>query len=597
MEINHDSQMTPCCEYWCEIRLGRFMDGTPEEVWNNTHYQSLRKAMRPGENPTYFCREHICPYYLSGKWYDLDENSSMLPPELVEEIRNGKTRLSTGPLMVKVGSDYRCNYRCIMCDGKTFLESQRVESVKVMERLRSHLPNLPNLILLSSGELFANKDLLDFLEKLNRDLHRKLNIYIMTNASLITEKKWQQLHGLNVRSFMVSVDAATKETYEAIRINGKWENLREKLKFLQSLRLSNTISQWSINMTVMRRNCNEVAAFAHMAKNLGVDKVLFTWINSYKPELIHENFDWMSLKKVVDQLADPIFREEWVLSDNLKDWRRYYDEYQSALTGRPIKDETVKQVRFRVCSHIMEKQYETLMGHKPSRHLLDIWLFYLNRLDQLAIDGRFMVYEWVRRLFLSPEYRNKNTEDKDFVESLYRCLLQRNPQNHEVDYWTKEVQNRHRADLLYIFLRTEEFWERSTCAFRYGITDRKLNFIASLNLGLYEQCWDIPDCSYYIRKLNEGSDIMDITTELLKKEYSGVCIAQTSKHIQDLFRALLFRLPSPEEEKEYLQTTMTQETVVKKLLTNPEFQYRLEYADSLCHSQYPQDDPPVKFHL
>jgi molybdenum cofactor biosynthesis enzyme MoaA len=571
------------------------MDGTLEEVWNNSHYQSLRKAMQPGGDPTYFCREHICPYYMSGKWYDLDENSTMLPQELVEEIRNGMTRLSTGPLMVKVGSDYRCNYRCIMCDGKTFLESQRVESIKVMERLRSHLPDLPNLILLSSGELFANKDLLDFMENLDREIHRRLNIYIMTNASMITENRWQQLKGLNVRSFMVSVDAATRETYEAIRINGKWDNLQEKLKFLQSLRLSNTISQWSINMTVMRRNSSEAAAFAQMAKDLGVDLVLFTWINSYTPELIHENFDWASLKKVVDQLKDPIFREEWVLSDNLKDWRRYYDGYQSNLTGKALSDETVEQIRFRVCAYIMERQYESLMGNKPARHLLDIWLHYLNRLDQLAIDGRFMAYEWLRRLFLFAGYQNKNSRDRDFVESLYRIILQRSPQDHEVDYWAEEVQNRQRSNILYEFLRSNEFWERSARAFRLGITDRKLNLIASLHLGIHEQCWDIPEFSYYIQKLQDGSELKDIIQELVMKEYSEPANPQNSKHIQTLFKVLFLRFPSPAEENAYLQTSMTQDYMIQRLMSTPEFQFRLEYAAAESASQYPQDDPPVKF--
>ncbi|MBN1902774.1 DUF4214 domain-containing protein [Candidatus Sumerlaeota bacterium] len=595
MEINLDSQMTPCCEYWCNVRLGRFMDGTVEEAWNNSHYQALRKAMRPGEDPTYFCREHICPYYQSGKWYDLEENALNLPPELVEEIRNGKTGLSTGPLLVKVGSDYRCNYNCIMCDGKNFIKSQRVESVKVMERLGPYLPKLPHLILLSSGELFANKDLLDFLGNLDREIHRGLNIYIMTNASMITEKRWQKLKGLNVKSVMVSIDAATRESYEAIRINGKWDNLQERLKFLQSLRLSNTVPQWSVNMTVMRKNSSEVAAFAYMAQDLKTDLVLFTWINSYTPELIHENFDWLTLKKIVDQLQDPIFHEEWVLGGDLKGWRSYYDEYQSNLAGRALPGETVERVRFRVCSQIMERQYESLLGDKPTRNLLEVWLDRLHRLDELSIDGRLMAYEWLRRLFLSAEYQSKKSRDKEFVESLYRIILQRNPLDHEISYWAQEAQNRLRPNILFEFLRSDEFWERSALAFRSGITDRKMNLVASMFLAIHPEFRDLPELVPYLQKLQNGSDLRKIIHELMMREFAATGNIQNPEQIQSLFKIMFLRFPTAAEEKAYLQTSMTPDYLIQRLMSTREFQSRLEYAVSESASPYPQDDSPVKF--
>ena len=89
---------------------------------------------------------------------------------------------------------------------------------------------------------------------------------IITNA-LLLPKFWDKVKHQRFGSLLVSIDAATRETYEKIRVGGRWEALLRSLSLIKENR--HRFHPVSINMTVMRSNYREIPKFIDLADSFG----------------------------------------------------------------------------------------------------------------------------------------------------------------------------------------------------------------------------------------------------------------------------------------------------------------------------------------
>jgi MoaA/NifB/PqqE/SkfB family radical SAM enzyme len=72
-----------------------------------------------------------------------------------------------------------------------------------------------------------------------------------------------------------SIDACSKETFETIRRNGRWEKMLANLEFASSLRKERKILQFWISYAVQASNFREMPALVRLAERLSVDRVSF----------------------------------------------------------------------------------------------------------------------------------------------------------------------------------------------------------------------------------------------------------------------------------------------------------------------------------
>ena len=94
------------------------------------------------------------------------------------------------------------------------------------------------------------------------------NIHIHTNGLLWTDQLWERMKGIHkfVKSCEVSIDAATKDTYEKkVRIGGKWETLLKQLDFIINIP---TIKSYIFSFVVQDNNYKEMYSFYELIKNL-----------------------------------------------------------------------------------------------------------------------------------------------------------------------------------------------------------------------------------------------------------------------------------------------------------------------------------------
>lgn len=127
--------------------------------------------------------------------------------------------------------------------------------------------SLDMVMLWNYGEPFLNKDLFKMI-RYARDKHIK--VVTSTNAHFLPGKI-DELINSHINKVMVSLDGASKETYEKYRQNGNFETVMESIKNLCQKKNKDIFVE--LQYIIMRHNEHEVEKIKQIAKELKVDKL------------------------------------------------------------------------------------------------------------------------------------------------------------------------------------------------------------------------------------------------------------------------------------------------------------------------------------
>jgi len=128
------------------------------------------------------------------------------------------------------------------------------------------------------GEPLLNPDLVDMI-KYCKGI--RMSSSVVTNATLLDENLSREMLKAGVGEIRISIDGATKNTYESIRIGAKFEKVTDNIQTLtelrKKLRAFGTIV--GMQMTVMEKNLKEVPAMVKLANSLGVKELTIGGLN------------------------------------------------------------------------------------------------------------------------------------------------------------------------------------------------------------------------------------------------------------------------------------------------------------------------------
>jgi MoaA/NifB/PqqE/SkfB family radical SAM enzyme len=151
-----------------------------------------------------------------------------------------KKKLTEYPPCLQIEPTSMCNFRCVMCyqtdksfsnKSKGFMSNM---SLDLYKKLIDEVEGKVEAITLASrGEPTLNKDFMNMLEYSNGKF---LAFKINTNASMLNEKLIHSILSTDIQSIVFSADAADKETYEKIRVNGKFEKIMANLELFAEIR-------------------------------------------------------------------------------------------------------------------------------------------------------------------------------------------------------------------------------------------------------------------------------------------------------------------------------------------------------------------------
>lgn len=270
MEFTPSGKVYTCCPGWVKFSIGNIKKKTISEIWNSPRARYIRSKMYRGEwqeicNP--IC-PHIAVYKQSRNVILLDylNRFDFMTSLLISEVREGKCHLDSFPTVFNLSNSKVCNLSCIMCyrvlerDNPTLIE-------KTAKDIATYLPAARKLVLTGMGDPLARPDTRRLLINFKNE-NPDLSFDIITNA-LLLPKYWAQIKHQRFGALLVSVDAATQQTYEKIRIGGSWDTLLKSLSLIKENKAK--FSSVTINMTVMRNNYKEIPDFIDFAELYGFD--------------------------------------------------------------------------------------------------------------------------------------------------------------------------------------------------------------------------------------------------------------------------------------------------------------------------------------
>lgn len=268
-----EDHATMCCPTWLETKLwyGKKEDDTLDyDVWKSETANQIRKSIIDGSYS--HCSKTACPHLStlihtqkpSGFFIQKDK----LPFKMHDGFIIDEEKISDGPGSINFTYDDSCNLKCPSCRLHVIMAKPN-EIIKI-DNITDFIKNnyskdARKLAITGSGDPWASKSFRKFLFEFDPKLWPNLDdIYLTTNANLFNEKNWKKIEKAHpyVKSVEISIDAATKDTYEnKVRLGGNWDVLMENLDFISSI---TTIKNLRCSFVTQVDNYKEMREFAEL---------------------------------------------------------------------------------------------------------------------------------------------------------------------------------------------------------------------------------------------------------------------------------------------------------------------------------------------
>ena len=155
----------------------------------------------------------------------------------------------------------------------------------VSEKLKSYLEeNIPYLeqIMWQGGEVF----LYNQFDKLMELAHKyNVNQNIVTNGLLMNEERIKKLSKYNL-NLKISIDAVDKETYEQIRVGGKFETLVENLEILKKYKDAGANFKCELGAVIINKNYEKIDDIVNFAIKYGFENIIFQKYTPYRDKTL-----------------------------------------------------------------------------------------------------------------------------------------------------------------------------------------------------------------------------------------------------------------------------------------------------------------------
>ena len=209
------------------------------------------------------------------------------------------------PSWVNLESTLGCNLECVMCGSHLsgVTRKRRVMDPLLLERVRAEvLPAARDLSLTVAGEPFMTPKLSTFVALAEDE---GLSLQLNTNATLIKDTPLLRRLVAQASVIKFSVDAATAETYGAIRVKGDFATVLDGIRLVVRTRADlprDRRPRLVLCAVLMRRNIHELADLVSLAHDLGLDRLEAAHVTAFNDEIEQQTL------RLTPELADTAIR-------------------------------------------------------------------------------------------------------------------------------------------------------------------------------------------------------------------------------------------------------------------------------------------------
>ena len=333
LDLEEDGTAFSCCSAWLPTPMGNLKHRTLDELWNGHTMQKIRESIYDGSFR--YCRHDRCPKIQNDSLPTLQEGE--LEPDIGSAVKNRSVVLDTPPLFLNLCNDRSCNLICPSCRTERINHSSGPEyqsRFDLQNRLLKPYLEGPReqaftLSITGSGDPFASKVFREQLFILDGNSYPNMRINLQTNGVLLTPKTWRRMRAIhdNIATVLISIDAATKATYDITRRGGHWDILMENCARLGEFRASGEIKYLRFDFVVQLANYTEMPAFVELSRNMGADCAYFsrmldwgTWTRKdFLQQCVWET-DHQQYNDFMKVLADPRLHDSFVDTGNLSEY-------------------------------------------------------------------------------------------------------------------------------------------------------------------------------------------------------------------------------------------------------------------------------------
>ncbi|MFA6958412.1 MAG: radical SAM protein [Thermoanaerobaculia bacterium] len=192
----------------------------------------------------------------------------------------------------------RCNLDCIMCARSTMPYEAADIPQPILDRVMEAAPGVPFIALQGLGEPLLHRGLFEIVRELRRRMPADGIVGFASNATLLGGKNDDELLRGEVGLIAFSVDGATRETYERIRIGGHFDRLVEKIsRFMERhAEAAGAKPIVLLNMVVFPDSFGEVPEYVRLAARCGIATVHVNYEVDSLP-----SFDFSEVRRVWDE--------------------------------------------------------------------------------------------------------------------------------------------------------------------------------------------------------------------------------------------------------------------------------------------------------
>ncbi|RJQ40920.1 MAG: radical SAM protein [Dehalococcoidia bacterium] len=179
------------------------------------------------------------------------------------------------PNSIMVEASSKCNLTCSMCWAyraseyrkNTFLNIQDFKKI-----INDLSPFCSKLFFSFCGEPLMNNDIYDMIKYSEK---RNMIVGLSTNATLLTKSNAIKLLESHLDELVVSLDAASKKTYDSMRVGGDFDKVISGVEFLINEKKRRRLSSPKVilQMILTQKNEAEVNEFIRLARELRADAV------------------------------------------------------------------------------------------------------------------------------------------------------------------------------------------------------------------------------------------------------------------------------------------------------------------------------------
>jgi len=179
-----------------------------------------------------------------------------------------------------------CNLACKECPTgtKTLNRPKGNMDIALYKSIVNQLyTRLTDLILYFQGEPFLNPDLFEMLRYANS---KNIYTYCSTNGHFFDDENVKKTIESKLDELIISLDGTTQEVYEAYRQNGSLKKVLEGTKNIVKWKIKQNSDKPIVKFQflVVKPNEHQIGDAKLMAKNIGVNKIVFKTAQIYNYE-------------------------------------------------------------------------------------------------------------------------------------------------------------------------------------------------------------------------------------------------------------------------------------------------------------------------